>query len=150
MIKTNHKETECDSKWAACHAFAIFEPHKLPGEKMEGFDIALDWNVTEHWWWLATHFAFRKVSICPTGCIFVEGQCSATSGSLTCKEQAEQLLDGLKGSVNLEGFKAEEKINSKTVLKSVGISSDMKEISKEGVMKAPVGTIDQNSKSTQL
>ena len=85
---------------------------------MEEHDISLDWNVTEHWWWLATHFAFGKVIICPSRCIFVEGQCSVTLGSLTHEEQAKKLLDGLKGSANLEGFKAEEKIDSKTVLKT--------------------------------
>ena len=48
----------------------------------------------------------------------MEGQHLVTSGSLTHEEQDEKLLDGLKGSANLEGFKAEEKIDSKTVLKT--------------------------------
>ena len=116
-MKANHEEMECDSKWAVCHALAISEPPKLPGLKMEGPDILLDWNITELWWWLATHFAFEKVIICPSRHIFLEGKCSVTSGSLTHKEQAKNLLDGLKGSANLEGFKAKEKIDSKTVSK---------------------------------
>ena len=55
VIKTNHKGTECNPKWAVCHALASLEPSKPPGAK-----ILLDWKITEHWWWAATHFVFGK------------------------------------------------------------------------------------------
>ena len=58
--KANHEETECDSKWAVFHALAISEPSKSPGSKMEGHDILLDWNITEHWQWPATTLCLGK------------------------------------------------------------------------------------------
>ena len=62
-IVLNHKNSECNRKWAVCYALAVLEPSKIPGSNSEDKEILLNWCITEHWWCLATHFALGKVII---------------------------------------------------------------------------------------